>query len=478
MSILSEKFNKKLNKKTGKNQTIFHNESYDNINNLSGLEHSKRKRNKVRNKTVFNGEKLDNLSTEHYENYVIENTADYVIENRVKKHTKIPKTVASKNAIIATRKKPIIELSKRLGKTKIFVEGSGGIRAVSAISKLYPVDNVNIKQGGVEFFIPSKHLQKTVALLNNLCYHYVIGGAQGVGVRLTRSLARVGFVTGLIIVLLAITVYPRFITSIDVNSIDGLALSHTLYQSICDTLESSGIVKGKMSQFDEKEIEKSLLSIDGVAYAQVDRDGTHVSVAIKQELPNEIVDIIGSRVTSSKRAVITRIIVESGTAIKKIGDVVDVNDTIIDGYIEYGNERIPVEAKGYAYGKVYYKERVYFASTEIKKVYGECKSIVKLSMFNKTPKTPDSPYENYECQVSVESFDFLLPFRIYTYTFYEISTIEQERSYTLEQMSDIVYSKMLEKLEPNARVLDKACEYTQVDNGMYVEVMLTVEEML
>ncbi len=478
MSILSERKHKKINENADRYKAFSSNKCKDKTSKSSGLERLKHKRNNRSDKTALDDENQDELSIENYDNCVIENASDFVIENRVKNNAKTPKIATRKRAPISSRKNPIIELSKRLGRTRIFVEGSGGIRAVSAISKLYPVDSVRIREGGVEFFVPSKHLQKTVALLNNLCYHYMIGGARGVGVRLTRSLARVGFVAGLIIILLATCLYPRFITSIDVNSIDGLKISHTLYQSICDTLETNGIVKGKLSQFDERLIEKSLLSIDGVAYAQVDRDGTHVSVTIKQELPSEIVDIIGSKVTSSKRAVVTRIIVESGTAIKKIGDVVDIGDTIIDGYIEYCDEHIPVEAKGYAYGKVYYKERVYFASTEIKKVYGDCKRVVKLSIFDKSPKIPDSPYENYECQVSVESFDFLLPFKIYTYTFYEISTIEQECSYTLEQMSDIVYSKMLEKLAPNARVLDRAIEYTQVDNGIYVEVMLTVEEML
>ncbi len=478
MSILSEKLSKKSKEKSDENQGIFYNKNKDKIDKLNRLEHRKHKRNNHKCKAVFDDKSQGELDIENCDNCIIENTSDFVVENRVKNKAIKPKSISRKSTTFFARKKPVIELSKRLGRTRIFVEGSGGIRAVSAISKLYPVDSVSVKDAGVEFFIPSKHLQKTVALLNNLCYHYMIGGAQGVGVRMTRSLARVGFVAGLIIVLLAICVYPNFITSIDVNSIDGLTIGHTLYQSICDTLESNGIVKGKTSRFDESEIEKSLLSIDGIAYAQVDRDGTHVSVAIKQELPNEIVDIIGSKVTSSKRAAITRIVVESGTAVKKIGDIVDIGDTIIDGYVEYGDEHIPVEAKGYAYGKVYYKERVYFASTEIKKVYGDCKSIVKLSMFDKVPKAPNSPYENYECQVRVESYNFLLPFKIYTYTFYEITTIEQECSYTLEQMSDIVYSKMLEKLAPNTRVLDRVCEYVQEDNGIYVEVMLTVEEML
>lgn len=75
----------------------------------------------------------------------------------------------------------------------------------------------------------------------------------------------------------------------------------------------------------------------------------------------------GKGVTASKRAVVTRVIAESGTAVKKYGDVVDVGDTLIEGYIEYGDSKIPVEARGYAFGKVYLKRTRFLQTSRASK---------------------------------------------------------------------------------------------------------------
>lgn len=52
----------------------------------------------------------------------------------------------------------------------------------------------------------------------------------------------------------------------------------------------------------------------------------------------------------------------------------DVGDTLIEGYIEYGDSKIPVEARGYAFGKVYLKRTRFFANVESVEEVASCKN--------------------------------------------------------------------------------------------------------
>ncbi len=370
-------------------------------------------------------------------------------------------------------------LVSRFGRTKIFIEGKSAIRGVSVISKTYRVYDVMIKNDGVEFFIDSKHCDKIIALLNNLCYYYKIIGVKGVLPTTLRAGSRIGLALGVVIVVIMFLIYPNFVTNISIASVDGLQIDATLNESVLNILTERGIKRGMIdSSINLNEIEECILSLNGVSFASVERNGTHIKVCIKQELPNNIVDIDTSMVLATKRAVITRVIVESGTAQKNYGDIVNVGDVIIDGYVEYGDERLPVEAKGYAYGKVYYNKRVYFADVERVKTHGAKKTITRLSMFGIVPKTPTSPYECYELKQSVEDFGFLLPFKVYRYTFYEISEVEKINELSEQEMSSIVYASVIDSIPVGAVVLNKYCKVQRVTGGVYVDVSVEVEERI
>lgn len=463
-TVINENFNTRKNKHSYKS---------------NALEHTKKTKSKKKSKLVYeygtdneikvNIDKRNinyDKKAKHINDHLLDDNSNEIKANYAKK--------ASKKA----KKSRIDNFISKLGKTRIFVEGSNGVRAVSVISKTYKVSNTKYVNNGIEFSIDSKHLSKIIALLNNLCYHYTIVNMYGAPMHIARSLTRVGFVAGLIVVVAMMFVYPQFVTSIDIVSLDGMMIDSTLSSSIYDILSSNGIRKGSFAKSNDSDIAKYILSLDGVSFASLERNGTHISVGIKQEIKNSIVDIRGSRVVSTKLATITRIVVESGTAVKKAGDVVKVGDTIIDGYVVYGDEHIPIEAKGYAYGKVYYVKQMFFANTMLKSVKGESKTIVKMSMFNKIPSTPSSPYENCECVVSVEDYGFLIPFKIYRYTFYELSTIEVENTYTIDEMKAIVYANLIDELSPFAQVEEKAYDISEVENGVYIKLVLCVEELL
>lgn len=370
-------------------------------------------------------------------------------------------------------------LISRTGKTNIFVSGANAVRAVSAISKMYRVENVSVSREGAAFFVQSKHCEKIIALLNNLCYDYKIIGNSGIMPRAMLTIARAGLVVGIAAVVALFAIYPSFVTRVSVQCVDGQSINGTLNSQVYDILSSHGISEGKrIGDVDLNAIQKQLLALDSVSYASVEKSGTHVKVLLKTQLPDGFADIAGSSVVARKRAVVTRVIVESGTAVKKYGDVVDVGDVIIDGYVEYGDEKIPAQASGYAYGKVYYLKRVFFPDTLLEKRYGQVKTVTKLSMFSKTPKRPVSPFECCECKISVQNLGFLLPFEIYTYRFTELIVEEVPNQMSEDQMQQAVYADIVSEFTEETKVLDRVYKTERADGGVYISVTVEAEELI
>lgn len=407
-------------------------------------------------------------------------TGGLEVEKRVGKQKKRKESTFGLPSFGYTKK--VRAVASRYGDTVFFVNGRHGVRVLGALSKICSVRNVGITADGVQFEVPSKHRGQIIAILNNLCYDYKIIKVKGAFPFAVNALGRLGFAVGIIVVAAAIAIFSQFVTRVSVTAADAYesGIDSALNSDINDILSSYGIGVGKwLPSVNLGDVEKSLLALDGVSYASVKRHGTHVAVEIKREQPPEsLVEVSGSKVVSKKVAVVTRVIVEGGTAAVDYGDVVRAGDTLIDGYVVFGEDKLEVEAKGIVYGKVYYKKSVFFADTVKERIKGGVKKVTKLSMFGKSPKTPDSPFEHYELQTHVTDLGFLLPFKIYGYEFTEITEREYENTLTLDEMYLQVYSQIVSELTEPSKVLEKYCETTETDGGRYVTVTVEAEERI
>lgn len=383
--------------------------------------------------------------------------------------------------LYALRKKNADRLSKiesKLGKTQIEVRGSNSQKALSAISKISKVEKVESTKEYTRFFVESKQCHKIIALLQNLCYDYKIINIVGVSSSIFRAFARTGIFLGIAVGVCAVLVYSSFVTRVSVRC-EG-ASDCALNAQIDGILKEYGAVEGaRVKSFDEGELENAISSLDGVTFASVDKIGTHVYIVYKTALKKEnFVSANSKSVLAKKRAVVTRVIVEGGTAVCKYGDVVEVGDTLIDGYIEYGDNKIPVEAKGYAFGKVYYKRTKFFARVEKVENVVNSKTYTRFGMFEKVPKTPTSPFENYRLKTEASDFGYLLPIKIYSYRYEEIQTVEVENTLDEAGMKKTVYSELVADLTESATVLDVYFEITATEDGTYVTLTLEAEEII
>ncbi len=383
--------------------------------------------------------------------------------------------------LYARRRKYADRLSKiegKLGKTQIEVRGSNAQKALIAISKISKVEKVESTKEYTRFFVESKQCRKIIALLQNLCYDYKIINIVGVSSTVLRLLARTGIFLGIVSGVCAVSIYSSFVTRVSVRC-EG-ASDYALNAQIDGILKEYGAVEGaRVKSFDASELENAISSLDGVAFASVDKVGTHINVVYKTALKKEYFVASNSKsVVAKKRAVVTRVIVEGGTAVCKYGDVVEVGDALIDGYIEYGDNKIPVEAKGYAFGKVYYKRTKFFARVERVETVVSGKTYTRLGMFTKVPKTPTSPFENYRLKTQTSDFGYLLPIKIYSYRYEEIQTVEVENTLDEAGMKKAVYSQLVAGLAESATVLDAYYEITATEDGTYVTLTLEAEEII
>lgn len=402
-------------------------------------------------------------------------------EKEIRKKIKEEREELFLEKLYARRKKYADRLSKiegKLGKTQIEVRGGNAQKALTAISKISKVEKVESTKEYTRFFVESKQCHKIIALLQNLCYDYKIINIVGVSSSIFRAFARTGIFTGIAASVCAVLIYSSFVTRVSVRC-EG-ASDYALNAQIDGILKEYGAVEGaRVKSFDADELENAISSLDGVTFVSVDKIGTHINVVYKTALKKEnFVSANPQSVVAKKRAVVTRVIVEGGTAVCKYGDVVEVGDTLIDGYIEHGDNKIPVEAKGYAFGKVYYKRTKFFARVEKVETVVSSKTYTRFGMFEKVPKTPTSPFENYRLETKTSDFGYLLPIKIYSYRYDEIQTVEIENTLDEAGMKKAVYSELVADLTESATVLDVYYEITATEDGTYVTLMLEAEEII
>lgn len=401
-----------------------------------------------------------------------------ISDKEQEKRSESQETFLIERKIVKRAKKPnrFSLFARNHGKAQLEISSKNGAKILCAISKICLVENVENNQSGVRFCVKSKHLGKIIALLDNLCYDYKIIKIGGLAPMTIAALARAGLILGIFASVAMVALYTSFVTRVSVRYIGDDGVKNQVQAIINDM---GATEKTPLKDIDIAQLEKALLNLDGISFASVQRNGTHIDVVVKSALPDEsFVEIKGSKVLAQKRAVVTRVVCEGGTAVKKYGDVVNVGDVIIDGYIEYGDSKIDCQARGYAYGKVYYQSATFFADSKIVKTYGREEVQTRLSLFGKTPKTPDCPFEKCEIELSISDFGFLAPMKIYTYTFKEILTQEVQNTLTQEDMKRSAYSSLLTKLSESASIQDVYYDLKRVDGGVTVSVTIEAEELI
>lgn len=253
-----------------------------------------------------------------------------------------------------------------------------------------------------------------------------------------KNITRFGLYIGIMLLTVLAIAWSRMVTEVRISGTETVS-----EQEIMKTIEEYTDVPTAKKDIDLDELEKRIIDIKGVSNVSLEIKGNIIFVDILEELnPSEIVDYNEKKeITSKYDAVVTKVVLYSGTAVVKEGDTVLKGDTLIAPRKEMPDGTVTdIRALGDVYGRVWLSKECVFTPTIIESVRtGKSKTYV---IGLNSDAEIKSPYKNYEKEES-EIISPFFPIKLKKITFYETKEKEREFDYS-EERENIIKEKTKE----------------------------------
>lgn len=257
----------------------------------------------------------------------------------------------------------------------------------------------------------------------------------------------------LLIVMIILTMLSsNFVWNVDIREENGLEL-----KDIEKDVDEAGLKIGQWkSKVDTKEIiNKIRLKRKDIAWMGIELKGTNAIVKLvkAEEKPNIIDEQEFCSIICDKAGIVTKVNAQTGTANVKVGDIVNVGDTLINGWMEgkYTGIRY-VHAKGEVQAKVWhtkYKNIPYNATERSKTGNVQNKYCIKINNFKINLSKRLSKFKIYdtiEAENKMKLFsDFYLPISIIKTTYEEV--LEEQKIYEIEEAKNLGIQQLQEELD-------------------------------
>ena len=293
------------------------------------------------------------------------------------------------------------------------------------------------------------------------------------------------FLIFLILFASLIILSSNFVWNVEIQIEDGASIDN-----IEEDLKSFGLEVGKLkSSIDSKSIINEMrLKRSDIAWMGIELKGTNAIVKLVKadEKPDIIDESEYCSIVSNKAGIITKINAQDGTANVKVGDTVNVGDTLISGWMEgkYTGIRY-VHAKGEIEAKVWYtkNKKIMYNTTERRKTgEEENKYSLKFNNFKINLSKKLSKFQIYdtiETENKVRIFsNFYLPISLIKTTNQEV--IEEQKTYDVEEAKNIGIQELEEELnneiENKESIVNKNINTYVEDDGVNVYVTYEVLE--
>ena len=286
----------------------------------------------------------------------------------------------------------------------------------------------------------------------------------------------------LITFILLIILSSNFVWNVEIQVEDNQVI-----ENIEEDLKNSGLEVGKLkSKINTKDIiNRVRLSRDDIAWMGIELKGTNAIVKlVKSDEKPEIIDESEyCNIVSNKSGIITKINAQSGSANVKVGDIVNVGDVLINGWMEgkYTGIRY-VHAKGDIEAKVWYtkNKKILYNTTEkqetgnIEKKYAIKFNNFQINLSKKLSKF--KIYDTIETENKIKIFsNFYLPISIIKITNKEVE--EVQKTYELEEAKNIGIQELEQELEQEIEnknsIVNKNINTYEDETG--VEIYVTYE---
>jgi similar to stage IV sporulation protein len=326
---------------------------------------------------------------------------------------------------------------------------------------------------------------------------------KGIPIIIKKYKKRQGLLIGIILVVTIIFALSKFVWKIDIIGNENIRKDEILNLIEKDGLKT-GTLKSKINV--KKIINKIRMERDDISWIGIELKGTKAIVKIVEatKKPDIVDDRYFCNIIASKDAVITRIVVQNGTAQVKNGDSVKKGDILIAGWIQGEHtDKYFVNSAGEVKGKIQYVQTEKINKKEIKTTRTgkkEKKYSIKINNFVINFYKTYSKFKKYdtiETEKNLKLFKNLyLPIQVKEICNYEENEVEVHNDYetakilgetTAKQKLDSLlgFSKSAQLKESNQgekekenceELVDSNTEVTEKDDHYEVKVTYQVIE--
>ena len=334
---------------------------------------------------------------------------------------------------------------------------------------------------GIQEFKRIKSIAKKVSC------HVQIERKRGLPFIFNKYKKRKIFFILLFLVFLLLMICSNFIWNIEITGLEKIP-----YEEMYTELETNGLQVGKpKGKVDTKQIINEIrLKRNDIAWIGISINGTNAKVEVVEatEKPDIVNENDFCNIIADNDCLITKINVQNGTAIAKIGDLVKKGEILVEGKIQGKyTDTIYVNSSAEIEGKVWYskkKRENYTQDLEERTGNEETKYSIKFNNFQINLYKTLSKFQNYdtiskENNLSIFS-NFYLPIAIIKTTNYEKEN--KEVKYEEEELKNKIIKELEEEIQKEIgdekNITNKYINYKKTENGMELELVYEVLEKI
>lgn len=296
------------------------------------------------------------------------------------------------------------------------------------------------------------------------------------------------FAVAVLVIAIFIFVLTKFIWNIEIVGNEKLTT-----EDIMGIVNEHGIAIGKLKNgINTEQISNAIrLERNDLAWIGINIKGTNVIVTVEEAIETpEIIDKNDiCNIVASKDAVISKIVVQSGTARVVEGDEVKMGDILVEGIMEgvhTGTRQVHAEAD--VFGKIYIekeKKEEFVQNVTTKTGNEEKKNEICINNFKINLNKGVSKFENYDTIISNQKVrlfsNFYLPIEIKKITNIELKY--EQKTYTESELQEKIENQLEQELE-NEYQISKYEEKNKTrevvvnpeDNGLRVKLIYEIQE--
>ncbi|MBQ8882924.1 MAG: sporulation protein YqfD [Clostridia bacterium] len=278
--------------------------------------------------------------------------------------------------------------------------------------------------------ISEKHIKKTFAICDNMCYTYKVWEYSGIKCCIKPLLKRAGLIVGALAISLTAIITDGYLLKIEVNGLSTVTASE-----VTDHLGSHGIKVGaRKDRISVDKVKTALYELGKIASCAVLMRANTLIISVT-ETENSTARPQGKNsIVSAVYGKVSKIICRNGTPKVKVGQIVKEGQTLIEGLIYDQNGEVLAETT--AVGEVYVtttqtKSRIVTGDFYEYKSTGKTVATTAIEIFGLRLFGSTAPYENYRSTTKSAMLWGLIPVKIIQTEYAQTERVKSDK--TVEQ---------------------------------------------